>query len=226
MSSSAGVRAKRPFDIRLALEHIESAVRSFPKAAMFQLADEGNNSPFEMLAACIISIRTLDEVTVPCARRLFAIARTPEEMHLLDAEKIESAISGCTFSRSKALEILEISREILDGNDSLCQDEVLLSFRGVGPKYANLVLGIACGKPRIAVGIHVHRVTNRWGCIRANSPEKTLAALQSELPTEYHVTLNRLLVPFGKHICTGSLPRCSTCPVLDMCLQVGVIKHR
>lgn len=226
MSPGAGEMAKRPFDIRLALALIESAIRSFPKAAMFQLADEGNSSPFEMLAACIISIRTLDEVTVPCTRRLFAIARTPEEMHLLDAAKIESAISGCTFSRAKSIQILEISRSILAGSDSLCQDEVLLSFRGVGPKCANLVLGIACGKPRIGVDIHVHRVTNRWGYIRANSPEKTLAALQSKLPTEYHVTLNRLLVPFGKHICTGRLPRCSTCPVLDMCLQVGVIKHR
>jgi endonuclease-3 len=34
------------------------------------------------------------------------------------------------------------------------------------------------------------------------------------------------LVPFGKHVCTGRLPRCSTCPVLAMCRQVGVGKHR
>lgn len=39
-------------------------------------------------------------------------------------------------------------------------------------------------------------------------------------------TLNRLLVPFGKHICTSRLLKCSTCPVLTMCKQVNVNKHR
>ena len=38
--------------------------------------------------------------------------------------------------------------------------------------------------------------------------------------------INRLLVPFGKYICTGRLPKCSTCPVLAWCRQVGVTKHR
>jgi endonuclease-3 len=40
------------------------------------------------------------------------------------------------------------------------------------------------------------------------------------------VEINSLLVPFGKHICAGQRPRCSTCPVLDMCRQVGVGSHR
>lgn len=38
--------------------------------------------------------------------------------------------------------------------------------------------------------------------------------------------LNSLLVPFGKHICTGALPRCSECPVLTYCQQVGAQTHR
>jgi endonuclease-3 len=46
------------------------------------------------------------------------------------------------------------------------------------------------------------------------------------LPREHWIDINRLLVPFGKHICTGELPRCSTCPVLAMCRQVGVERHR
>jgi hypothetical protein len=35
-----------------------------------------------------------------------------------------------------------------------------------------------------------------------------------------------LLVPQTKHICTGALPKCSTCPVLEFCQQVGVTRHR
>jgi endonuclease-3 len=53
-----------------------------------------------------------------------------------------------------------------------------------------------------------------------------MAALEEKLPKRYWVTINELLVPFGKHICTGVLPKCSTCPVLEFCQQVGVTRHR
>jgi endonuclease-3 len=53
-----------------------------------------------------------------------------------------------------------------------------------------------------------------------------MAALIAKLPRQYWVEINRLLVPFGKHICTGVRPKCSTCPVLEMCQQVGVDSHR
>jgi endonuclease-3 len=53
-----------------------------------------------------------------------------------------------------------------------------------------------------------------------------MAVLQKKLPREHWVELNALLVPFGKHICTGWRPKCSTCPVLDMCRQVNVVTHR
>jgi endonuclease-3 len=68
--------------------------------------------------------------------------------------------------------------------------------------------------------------TNRWGYTKARTPEKTLLQLQELLPEKHHIAINRLLVPFGKHICTGKLPKCSTCPVLEMCEQIGVDKHR
>jgi endonuclease-3 len=84
------------------------------------------------------------------------------------------------------------------------------------------VRGIACGLDRIGVDIHVHRVTNRWGYAAAKTPELTMVALEARLPRKYWGEINRLLVPFGKHICTGVRPLCSTCPVLDMCRQVGV----
>jgi endonuclease-3 len=53
-----------------------------------------------------------------------------------------------------------------------------------------------------------------------------MLALEAKLPERYWVPINSLLVPFGKHICTGICPKCSTCPVLDMCRQVGVTSHR
>jgi endonuclease-3 len=219
---------KRPFDIDQVIRRIRVAVRPFPKAAMFELADDGFSSPFEQLVACIISIRTRDEVTLPTARRLFARARTPLEISRLTSREIDRLIRACTFHERKAQQILRIARRVVDEHEGAlpCEAEALLSFEGVGPKCANLVLGIACGQPRVSVDIHVHRVTNRWGYVRARTPEQTSVALESKLPRRYRVEINRLLVPFGKHICTGALPRCSECPVLEFCRQVGVEKHR
>ena len=222
------MNAKRPFEIDLAMQRVRDAVRGFPKAAMFALAGEGFATAFELLVACIISIRTRDETTMVCARRLFGLARTPDAMSRLSAAQIDAAIGASTFHEPKARQIREISHRIVKEHqgDLPCRDDVLLSFQGVGPKCANLVLGIACGEARIGVDVHVHRITNRWGYVQQATPERTMVALEEKLPQKYWVEINRLLVPFGKHICTGNLPRCSTCPVLDMCRQVGVTAHR
>jgi endonuclease-3 len=72
----------------------------------------------------------------------------------------------------------------------------------------------------------VHRITNRWGYIATRTPALTLAALEMKLPREYWVEINALLVPFGKHVCTPVGPKCSMCPLLDMCHQQGVTTHR
>ena len=219
---------KKPVDIGVAIRRIRKAVQPWPKAALFELAENGFTTTFEQLVACIISIRTYDEVTLPVARKLFERARTPAEIIELTYEQLDALISPSTFHERKASQILAIARRALDeyGGEIPCDPEVLMSFSGVGPKCAHLVLGIACGEPFISVDIHVHRVTNRWGYVRASTPEKTMVALGEKLPRRYWIEINRLLVPFGKHICTGNLPRCSTCPVLEMCQQVGVKAHR
>ncbi|MCX6045053.1 MAG: endonuclease III [Chloroflexi bacterium] len=219
---------KRPFDIELAIERIRESVKPFPKAAMFELFEDGYSSVFEQLIACILSIRTYDEVSLPCARKLFALARTPQAISQLSPEQIDAAINQSTFHEAKAYQILEIARQTVEkyGGELPCDEAVLLTFKGVGPKCAHLALGIACGLPTISVDIHVHRVTNRWGYVQASTPEKTLVKLEEKLPQEYWIEINRLLVPFGKHICTGTRPHCSTCPVLDMCQQVGVTAPR
>lgn len=219
---------KKPFNINRAVKLIDVAIRPWRKAALFELAEDGFNTPFEQLIACMISIRTYDEVTIPMARRLFERARTPKEVSQLSAGEIDALIGQSTFHERKAVQIREMAQRVLDEYDGElpCDPVVLMSFSGVGPKCAHLVMGIACGQPFISVDIHVHRVTNRWGYVAATTPEKTMVALQAKLPKRYWIEINRLLVPFGKHICTGNLPHCSTCPVLDMCQQVGVKAHR
>jgi endonuclease-3 len=195
---------------------------------MFELAERGHRSLFEQLVGCIISIRSRDEVSLPVSIELFEEASTPAAVAKLSVDRIDALIRASAFHRGKAETIRAIARRTVDefGGKLPCDVDVLTSFKGVGPKCANLALGIACGQSRIGVDIHVHRVTNRWGVISARSPEQTMLALEKILPKRYWVEINRLLVPFGKHVCTGKLPKCSTCPVLEYCRQVGVTAHR
>lgn len=220
-------RDLRPFDVETAIVRIREAIRDHPKAALFELAADGHSSVFEQLVACIVSIRTFDEVTVQVARRLFARARTPSAVAALTVAELDELLRPCTFHEPKAKQIHDIAvRAVTEHAGELpCDEATLLSFRGVGPKCASLALGIACGRPGIGVDIHVHRVVNRWGYVKTTSPERTMRALAERLPQAYWIELNSLLVPFGKHICRGAVPRCSACPVADMCRRVGVTRH-
>ena len=220
--------AKRPFDIDVVMRRIRKAVAGFPDAAMFALREEGYGSVFQQLVACIISIRTTDEVSLPTALALLRRAPTPAKMLQLDVAEIDRLIHASSFHVPKAKQIHAIARRAEEefGGVLPADAEVLRSFAGVGPKCANLALGVAAGVPRISVDVHVWRVVNRWGYVSAPTPEKTEKALAKVLPKKYWIEINRLLVPFGKHICTGVRPKCSVCPVLEYCRQVGVTEHR
>src|SRR3954470_10776566 len=88
------VGVKRPIDIDEMLRRIREAIKPFKKAAMFELAEDGFDSVFEQLVACIISIRTRDETTIPTARRLLEVARTPEAVSRLTEKQIDSLINA------------------------------------------------------------------------------------------------------------------------------------
>jgi endonuclease III len=180
------------------------------------------------LISCIISIRTLDETTIPVSLKLFGKARTAKQIMELSMEELENLLYGSTFPGQKAQTIMGVAKaaeEMYNGN--LPADyEKLIALKGVGPKCANLALGVSHKLEAISVDIHVHRVVNRWGLITANSPEQTMFALMQNVPKKMWIDINRLLMPFGKHICTGRLPHCSTCPVLDYCRQVGVTNYQ
>lgn len=214
----------RPFDVDEAFVRLREATKDLPKAEMFALRDAGYTSVFEQLVSCILSIRTRDEVSGPAALRLFALARSPAEIAALSVDEIHARIDTVTFSYGKAGQIRTIAAHTAEtwGDDLPADYEILTSLKGVGPKCANLTLGVARGISAIAVDIHVHRITNRWGYVAAPTPEATLAQLEKKLPERYRVEINERLVPFGKRICTGPAPKCPTCPLLDMCAQVGV----
>ena len=225
-TTSAQQTSSAPIDEMF--ERIASAIAPYPKAAMFELAERGYSSLFEQLVSCILSIRTYDEVSLPASEALFALATTPEQMASLDEADILDAIKAVTYAERKAPQISQMAARIVEEFEGgiPAEDEVVKGFKGIGPKCANLALGIACGVPRVSVDVHVHRVVNRWGVVETSTPERTLAALDRLIDEDRKVDVNRLLMPFGKHICTSRRPACSTCPVRTWCAQRGVSSTR
>src|SRR5262245_56262890 len=108
---------KEPFDIDEAIKRLREAVKPYAKAAMFELAEEGFDSPFEQLIACIISIRTFDEVMIQTARTFFARARTPAEVSRLSPPEIDRMIRASTFHEGKAHQIHAIAKRLVEEFD-------------------------------------------------------------------------------------------------------------
>ena len=178
--------------------------------------------------ACVASIRTLDEVSLVVSRRVLEAAPDFRALERLGEERLRELLMPSTFAGQKAGRLIRVAKIVrtVHGGSLPCNEEALLALPGIGPKCAHLILGIACKQPWIGVDVHVHRVTNRWGYVSALAPERTEEALRAVLPRKHWVRINRLLVPFGKHVCTGARPRCSVCPVRAECAQVGVRNPR
>lgn len=228
MSTADPIAPTEPFDIDEAFRRLRVALAGLPKAAMFDLRDRGHPSPFEQLVGSLISARTRDETTLAVCLRLFEVARTPEAMAALDEATIARLLAGASFPEPKARDIKELSRRIAEDHGGAVPDTMagLIAFRGVGPKIAALTLAVGFNQAAVAVDVHVHRIANRWGYVQTATPEQTMAALEAKLPREYWIEINERCVPFGKFICVGVGPKCSTCPLRSMCARVGVASHR
>lgn len=187
-----------------------------------------SRDPFQVLIACLLSLRTKDAVTEQASRRLFARARTPQQLLNLPLAKIRKLIYPVGFYRTKAKRIHQICQHLLGrfrGRVPASLEE-LLTLPGVGRKTANLVMTVAFGKPGICVDVHVHRISNRLGYVRTRDPFQTEMALRRKLPRRYWIRYNTLLVGFGQSLCTPVSPWCSRCPVRRICARVGVRRHR
>jgi endonuclease-3 len=99
----------------------------------------------------------------------------------------------------------------------------LTSLGGVGPKTAACVLLFALGKPALPVDTHVYRVSRRLGLIGPKvSAEQAHRDLERAVPAARVYDFHVLLIRHGRQICKAPRPRCSVCPLDEVCPKVGV----
>lgn len=213
------------------MERLLERIEARPQEGEWSLAlpkVAARQRPFQVLVACIISLRTRDEVTDEASKRLFEAADSPERLVALEVERIAELIYPAAFYRNKAVSLQALARSVLDEHQGRVPDtmEGLLALQGVGRKTANLVLTMGFGKPGICVDIHVHRICNRLGFVKTTSADDTEQVLREILPARWWIPINQLLVSFGRAVCAPVSPRCSSCPVAEACPRVGVGRTR
>ena len=223
--------AKRPvwqLDEIRDLEDRLNAFRSTCRVTTLTEVQSSKRSPFHLLVSCVISLRTKDEVTHDASRRLYKLANTPAEIAALDEGAIASAIYPAGFYNTKAGQLRRIATILVDdhGGKVPADEAALLELPGVGRKTANLVLGLGFGIPAICVDTHVHRISNRLGLVETKTPDATEKALQGVLPNDLWIDINDLLVTFGQNRCHPTSPKCTDCPLDDLCPRIGVTRHR
>jgi endonuclease-3 len=217
----------RAEDIHPAIRILRKEILQWKEPILGVVAKESRD-PFQVLIACVLSLRTKDKTTAEASRRLFSLAHQPRTMLTLPLRRIEKAIYPVGFYRNKARQIKDICRRLLACYDGRVPDSIeeLLTLNGVGRKTANLTVTVGFNKPGICVDIHVHRISNRWGYVKTRTPEETEKALREKLPKQYWITYNDLLVPYGQNLCQPVSPWCSKCKLEKYCDQVGVTRSR
>jgi endonuclease-3 len=183
------------------------------------LKNSFNRTPYTIMIATLLSLRTKDENTAYVCKKLFKEADTPQDMLRIPIERLEEIVKPTGMYRKKARVVLDVSKTLIDRFNSKVPNskESLLSIKGVGEKTANIVLNNAFNVPTIAVDTHVHRVPNMLGFIDTKRDKDTQKILSKKVPKEYWSRLNFTIVSFGQTICLPRNPKCDICPIISYC---------
>ena len=199
---------------------VERMKQIYPEATC---ALEYGGDPWKLLVMGRLSAQCTDaRVNIVC-RELFSEFPTARDMAYGDLSRIEDIVKPCGLYRMKAENIRDASRMLLEeynGELPASMDE-LLRFPGVGRKIANLLLGDVFGMESVVCDTHCMRICGRFGMYKETlkDPGKIEKILLELLPKGEGSDFCHRIVNFGREVCTARSPRCSECPLADLCLH-------
>jgi endonuclease III len=179
-----------------------------------------HKDPFQLLVATVLSAQTTDVLVNQVTPALFRRWPTPRKLAAAEPPAVELALSRIGMYRQKAKNIVGLSQKLLDGHAGQVPAslEELVELPGVGRKTANVVLGVAFGKPEgVVVDTHVQRLSQRMGLTANDTPEQIERDLMKLFPTEVWDNLSHTLIFHGRRCCTARKPACASCPVQAQC---------
>ena len=177
------------------------------------------NSVFELLIAVILSAQATDISVNKCTEKLFAIAKTPQDILDLGLDKLKFYIKSIGLYNTKASNIMQTCEILVNKYKGQVPDNraALEDLPGVGRKTANVVLNTAFGEPTIAVDTHIFRVAHRIGLSHGKTPLAVEQDLLKCIDKKYLHDAHHWLVLHGRYICLARKPKCDECPIKDLC---------
>ncbi|NJN47723.1 MAG: endonuclease III [Candidatus Competibacteraceae bacterium] len=185
-------------------------------------------SAFELLIAVILSAQATDKSVNKATPALFAVADTPQKMLNLGEAGLQERIKTIGLYKAKAANIIKTCALLIDRHDVQVPRtrEELESLPGVGRKTANVILNIAFDEPTIAVDTHIFRVANRTGLAPGKTPLAVERKLLEVVPTKFKRHAHHWLILHGRYTCLARKPRCSVCPIHDLCEYENKVEAR
>jgi endonuclease-3 len=199
--------------------------RDYVALVAYQL--DAREHPFAVLAGIILSQNTSDKNSIKAYMNLRErIGVSPEAILSASEEELVDAIRVAGLARQKARALREAARRILEaGGERVLLEmpwrqlrEFLLSIPGVGKKTADVFLQLVRKAPVFAVDTHAARIARRWGLVGEKAGyDETSRALLEFFGPERSEEAHRLLIALGRTYCKARSPRCSECPLRDIC---------
>lgn len=182
---------------------------------------EYGEDPWRLLVAARLSAQCTDERVNIVTKPLFERFPDAESVTKGEISEIEEIIRPCGLFRTKAKSIFDMSLIICRDFGGRVPDtmEELLSLPGVGRKIANLILGDIYGKGGIVADTHCIRICGRLGFYDTakKDPLFTERTMEKVIPREKQSDFCHCIVLFGREYCTARAPRCSECPLRELC---------
>lgn len=184
--------------------------------------DSADNETYRLLIMARLSAQCTDARVNIVAQSLFKEFKTLEDFANADIEKLEKAVYACGLYKTKAKNIKDMCRMLIDKYGAKVPDDMdnLLKLPGVGRKIANLILGDIYGKPAIVADTHCIRISNRLGLCSSDNPVIVEKQLLKIIPPEESNDFCHRLVFFGREYCKSRSPECSACFLRGECPSV------
>ncbi len=176
-------------------------------------------SPFELLAAVLLSAQATDVGVNKATARLFPVANTPQAIIDLGIDGLKEHIRTIGLFNTKAENLMKTCHLLVDNHaGEVPQTRAALeALPGVGRKTANVILNTAFGQPTIAVDTHIFRVANRTGIARGKDVVEVEQKLIRHVPREFRQDAHHWLILHGRYTCVARKPRCGSCVIEDLC---------
>ena len=178
-----------------------------------------HESPFQLLAAVMLSAQCKDDRVNMVTEKLFALAPTAEKMAILPLETIEEIIHPCGLSNAKSRNLQQAALRIVEVYNGIVPQtmEELTTLPGIGRKSANVILGNVFNIPGFPVDTHVKRLLNRIGMVKSDSPEAIERTVCAQVAPELWCNFSHLLITHGRTVCPARSPKCESCPLEIIC---------